>query len=194
MNKDNYLIINLLFLNKRSNNLKKTITSNMNKTSQTKKSTQKAVFAEGCFWGVEDLFSKLKGVVSTTVGYAGGHIKNPNYLMVCTGLTGHAESVEVEFDPKVISYQELLNVFWNSHDPTTVNRQGPDYGSQYRSIIFYNNAEQKELAELSKKSLEKSKKFQNPIVTSIEQLEIFYPAEEYHQDYIKKHGGNSCHF
>ncbi len=148
----------------------------------------KATFGAGCFWHVEDLLSKTKGVKSTTVGYTGGQLTNPTYEEVCTDRTGHAEAVEVEYDPNEISFEELLDVFWNNHNPTTLNRQGPDVGIQYRSAIFYHTDEQKEIAEKSKQNLEKSGKFENPIVTQIVPAPTFYKAEEYHQKYFKKQG------
>jgi len=148
----------------------------------------KATFGAGCFWHVEDLLSKTKGVKSTKVGYIGGQLPNPTYEEVCTDKTGHAEAVEVEYDPDEISYEELLDVFWNNHNPTTLNRQGPDIGIQYRSAIFYHDDEQKEIAEKSKQILDKSRKYENPIVTEIIPSPTFYSAEEYHQKYFKKHG------
>ncbi|MCV0392431.1 MAG: peptide-methionine (S)-S-oxide reductase MsrA [Nitrosopumilus sp.] len=148
----------------------------------------KATFGAGCFWHVEDLLSKTKGVKSTTVGYTGGQLPNPTYEEVCTDQTGHAEAVEVEYDPDEISFEELLDVFWNNHNPTTLNRQGPDVGIQYRSAIFYHNDEQKEIAEKSKEKIEKSGQFDKPIVTQIVPAPTFYKAEEYHQKYFKKHG------
>jgi peptide-methionine (S)-S-oxide reductase len=153
----------------------------------------KAIFAAGCFWGVEEAFRQLKGVTSTTVGYTGGTMKDPSYKDVCTGTTAHAEAVEVEFDPKQISYDQLLNVFWQSHDPTTLNRQGPDYGTQYRSAIFYEDAEQEAAARKSKAELEKSGLFKRPIVTDIKPASEFYRAEDYHQQYFEKRGIKSCH-
>ena len=148
----------------------------------------KATFAAGCFWHVEDLLSKTKGVKSTQVGYIGGQLSNPTYEEVCTDKTGHAEAVEVEYDPDEISYEKLLDVFWNNHNPTTLNRQGPDVGIQYRSVIFYHNDEQKEIAEKSKQKLDKSGQYDRPVVTEIVPTPIFYKAEEYHQKYFKKHG------
>jgi peptide-methionine (S)-S-oxide reductase len=148
----------------------------------------KATFGAGCFWHVEDLLNKTKGVRSTAVGYIGGQLPNPTYEEVCTDKTGHAEAVEVEFDPDEITYDELLNVFWNNHNPTTLNRQGPDIGNQYRSAIFYHDEEQKEIAERSKQILEQSGKHENPVVTEIVPAPTFYAAEEYHQKYFKKHG------
>jgi len=148
----------------------------------------KATFGAGCFWHVEDLFSKIKGVKSTKVGYTGGNLTNPTYEEVCTDKTGHAEAVEIEYDPNEITYQELLDVFWNSHDPTSLNRQGPDIGIQYRSSIFFHNESQKQDAEKSKKRLDFSGKFSKNIVTEIVPSPEFYKAEEYHQKYIQKSG------
>ena len=148
----------------------------------------KATFGAGCFWHVEDLFRKTNGVTSTKVGYTGGKLSNPTYEEVCTDATGHAEAVEVEYDPNKISYEELLDVFWNNHDPTSLNRQGPDIGKQYRSAIFFHDEEQKKIAEKSKQSLESSGKFEKKIVTEIEPAPEFYQAEEYHQKYFQKHG------
>ena len=148
----------------------------------------KATFGAGCFWHVEDMLSKTKGVKSTKVGYIGGQLPNPTYEEVCTDKTGHAEAVQVEYDPDEISYEELLDVFWNNHNPTTLNRQGPDIGIQYRSAIFYHNDEQKEIAEKSKQTLDKSGQYEDHIVTEIVPTPTFYKAEEYHQQYFKKHG------
>ena len=148
----------------------------------------KATFGAGCFWHVEDLFRKTKGVTSTKVGYTGGNLTNPTYEEVCTDMTGHAEAVQVEYDPNLISYDELLNVFWSNHDPTSLNRQGPDIGKQYRSAIFFHDEEQKQIAEKSKEELVKSGKFQKQIVTEIIPAPEFYKAEEYHQKYFVKHG------
>ncbi len=153
----------------------------------------KAIFAAGCFWGVEEAFRQLKGVSSTTVGYTGGTMKDPSYKDVCTGTTGHTEAVEVEFDPKQVSYDQLLSVFWQSHDPTTLNRQGPDFGTQYRSAIFFEDAEQEAAARRSKAALEKSGLFKRPIVTEIKPASEFYRAEDYHQQYFEKRGIKSCH-
>ncbi len=147
----------------------------------------KATFAAGCFWHVEDLLEKTKGVKSTAVGYIGGQLINPTYDKVCTDKTGHAEAVEVEYDPNEISFADLLNVFWSNHNPTTLNRQGPDVGIQYRSAIFYHDKEQKEIAERSKQALEESGKYDQSIVTEIVPAPTFYKAEEYHQKYFKKH-------
>ena len=148
----------------------------------------KATFGAGCFWHVEDLLRKTKGVKSTQVGYIGGKLSNPTYEDVCTDTTGHAEAVQIEYDPNEISYDELLQVFWSNHDPTSLNRQGPDVGNQYRSAIFFHDEEQKKIAQKSKEKLEKSGQFQKPIVTEIIQAPEFYKAEEYHQKYFQKHG------
>jgi peptide-methionine (S)-S-oxide reductase len=153
-----------------------------------------ATFAAGCFWGVEDAFRQVKGVTSTTVGYTAGHTKNPTYKEVCTNTTGHAEAVEVEFDPKQVSYQQLLDLFWEIHDPTQLNRQGPDVGKQYRSAIYYHDGEQEAAACASKAAQEKSGKYHNPIVTEITAAPEFYRAEDYHQQYFEKRGVKSCHF
>lgn len=150
----------------------------------TENKLQKATFGAGCFWGVEAAFRKLGQEVSTAVGYSGGTFKNPTYEDVCTGKTGHAEVVQVEYDPGKISYEKLLEVFWDVHDPTTLNRQGPDMGTQYRSVIFFHNPEQETLANASKEKLEKSGKYKNKIVTEIKPAQEFYRAEEYHQKYI----------
>jgi peptide-methionine (S)-S-oxide reductase len=154
---------------------------------------EKATFAAGCFWGVEAAFRQMPGVIDTMVGYTGGHFPNPTYKDVCTDKTGHAEAVEVIYDPEQISYDDLLSVFWEIHDPTSLNRQGPDVGTQYRSAIFYHNKEQEEKAKRSKENLEKSGKFKKPIVTEIVPAGVFYRAEEYHQRYLEKNGG-ACHF
>jgi peptide-methionine (S)-S-oxide reductase len=154
----------------------------------------KATFAAGCFWGVEDAFRQVKGVTSATVGYLGGTLKDPTYKDVCSGRTGHAEAVEVEFDPQKVSYNELLAVFFQTHDPTTLNRQGPDHGTQYRSAIFFQDPQQEAAARQAKAALEQAKVFQRPIVTEIVPATQFYRAEEYHQQYFEKQGIKSCHF
>ncbi|MGH7273552.1 MAG: peptide-methionine (S)-S-oxide reductase MsrA [Nitrospiria bacterium] len=153
----------------------------------------KATFGAGCFWGVEAAFRKVKGVTSTRVGYSGGTMKNPTYNDVCTDRTGHAEVVEVEYDPANVSYEELLNVFWSIHDPTTLNRQGPDVGKQYRSAIFFHSPEQEAIAKASKEKLQRSGRFKKPIVTETTPTSEFYMAEEYHQQYLEKRGQESCH-
>lgn len=150
---------------------------------------EKATFAAGCFWGIEDAFKKVKGVVSTRVGYIGGQVKDPDYKLVCTGTTGHAEAVEVTYDPALLSYEQLLEIFWKIHNPTTLNKQGPDIGSQYRSAIFFHNDAQESAAKKSKLAFQK--KCSSQIVTEIEPAANFYEAEDYHQQYHEKHGG-SC--
>lgn len=147
---------------------------------------QKAIFAAGCFWSVEERFRKVKGVISTRVGYTGGNFTEPTYRDVCSHKTGHAEAIEIMYDPSKTSYDDLLNVFWSIHDPTTLNRQGPDVGAQYRSAIFYINSEQKEKALKFKANLEKSKRFKNPIITKIVSASKFWEAEDYHQKYVEK--------
>jgi len=146
---------------------------------------QRATFAAGCFWCVEAVFQELRGVEKVTSGYAGGSVPNPTYEQVCAGRTGHAEAVEIVFDPEVISYDELLEVFWKTHDPTTPNRQGGDVGTQYRSAIFFHDDEQRRRAETSKAALEAARVFPSPIVTEIVPYTNFYPAEDYHQDYFR---------
>lgn len=167
------------------------LTLNENIFSQNLKKTKNmqteiATFGTGCFWCTETIFEKLKGVESAVSGYSGGTKINPTYKEVCTGETGHAEVIQVTFDPTVISFKELLEVFWKTHDPTTLNRQGEDVGTQYRSAIFYHNEVQKKLAEEYKSKLEESKVFKNPIVTEITKFSKFYPAENYHQDYYEQ--------
>lgn len=153
---------------------------------------QIATFAAGCFWGVELQFSKIPGVVATRVGYTGGHTQFPSYEKVCHGDTGHAEAIEVTFDPTIISYQDLLDVFWNIHNPTTLNRQGPDIGTQYRSAVFYHDQEQHDLAIATRDEYQNSGKYTLPITTEITQAGLFYAAEEYHQKYLEKKGINHC--
>lgn len=154
---------------------------------------KKATFGAGCFWGVELAFSQNFGVTQTAVGYAGGELPDPTYEMVCTGQSGHAEVVEVEYDPAVIEYSALLELFWSIHDPTTLNRQGPDVGTQYRSVIFYHDAEQESAAKTSMEKLQQTGRFPNPIVTEIADAPKFYRAEEYHQKYLEKRGMKNCH-
>jgi len=155
--------------------------------------TELATFGAGCFWGVEVTFRNTAGVKDALVGYLGGTLANPTYKDVCTGRTGHAEVVQVEYDPAEVTYDKLLDVFWANHNPTTLNRQGPDVGTQYRSAIFYHTPEQKRLAEESKARLGSSGRFRNPIVTEITAASTFYPAEDYHQRYLEKRGLASCH-
>jgi peptide-methionine (S)-S-oxide reductase len=153
---------------------------------------QKADFAAGCFWHVEEAFRHIPGVVSTAVGYEGGRTENPDYKEVCTDRTGHAETVQVTYDPAKVSYEDLLNVFWEHHDPTTPNRQGPDFGTQYRSAVFYHNKEQEEAARASKEKLQRSGKYKKPIVTEIVPASRFWRAEEYHQQYLEKNNLKGC--
>jgi len=155
--------------------------------------TELATFGAGCFWGVEADFRRIEGVVATAVGYEGGKTENPTYKEVCTDRTGHAEVVQVEFDPSKVTYDQLLHVFWTNHDPTQLNRQGPDFGSQYRSVIFYHTPEQHMLAERSKQLLIQAGTFKRPIATLIDPAGTFYQAEEYHQQYLEKRGQSSCH-
>lgn len=163
--------------------------------SEKKSQSQIAVLAGGCFWGVEDLFRKLPGVIDTTVGYTGGKTIYPTYKDITQGNTGHAESIEIEFDPSLLSYEDLLRFFFKIHDPTTFNRQGNDIGSQYRSTIFVHDEAQRASAEAIIKEVDESKKWPKPIVTQIVQATTFYPAEEYHQDYLLKNpGGYTCHY
>jgi peptide-methionine (S)-S-oxide reductase len=154
---------------------------------------EKATFAAGCFWGVEATFRQMPGVTATRVGYTGGHTQNPTYREVCGDGTGHAEAVEVDFDPAKVSYNDLLKVFWENHDPTQVNRQGPDWGSQYRTAIFFHSPEQQKQALASKEALEKAHRYSKPIATQIVPAVEFFPAEDYHQQYLEKRGLASCH-
>jgi peptide-methionine (S)-S-oxide reductase len=154
---------------------------------------EKATFGAGCFWGVEAAFRELPGVVDATSGYLGGTLDNPTYQDVCSGSTGHAEVVQVSYDPAKVSYEQLLDLFWKIHDPTTLNRQGPDVGTQYRSAIFFHSPEQRMAAERSKQELQASGSFSRPVVTEITPASTFYPAEDYHQQYLAKRGLRSCH-
>ena len=153
---------------------------------------EKATFGAGCFWGVEEAFRQLKGVASTAVGYEGGTLNNPTYKDVCTGRTGHAEVVEVTYDPSQVSYDALLNIFWSNHNPTSLNRQGPDIGTQYRTVIFFHTPQQEKAATASKDKLQKTG-YKSPIVTQIVPAAIFWKAEDYHQQYLAKRGLGSCH-
>jgi peptide-methionine (S)-S-oxide reductase len=155
---------------------------------------EKATFAAGCFWGVEATFRQIRGVINTTVGYTGGTYDHPTYQDVCTGTTGHAEAVQVEYDATVVSYDDLLTVFWANHDPTTLNRQGPDVGTQYRSAIFYHTPAQETAARASKEALAHAGRYKRAIVTEIMPAVTFYPAEEYHQQYLEKRGRSHCAF
>ena len=154
--------------------------------------TQTATFAAGCFWGVEVTFRNVDGVVDAIVGYTGGSTENPTYKQVCNDNTGHAEAIEVTFDPERVSYDELLEVFWQNHDPTQVNRQGPDYGTQYRSAIFFHSPEQEEAARKSKQALDASGRLSRPVATEITAASTFWPAEDYHQRYLEKRGQATC--
>jgi peptide-methionine (S)-S-oxide reductase len=156
------------------------------------KKIERATFGAGCFWGIEEMFREVHGVVDTAVGFMGGSTENPTYPDVCTGKTGHTEVVQVTYDPGEVSYRDLLNVFWNAHDPTTLNRQGPDIGTQYRSVIFYHTTEQEAEARASRAAVEQSGRFRRHVVTAIEPAGTFWRAEEYHQQYFAKHGGGHC--
>lgn len=154
---------------------------------------KKATFAAGCFWGVEATFMKVKGVVQTEVGFMGGHTESPSYRDVCTDRTGHAEVVHLTYDDSIVSYDHLLDVFWGSHDPTQKNRQGPDFGTQYRTAIFYHDEEQRSTAERSRAAMDASGRFKRPIATLVEKAGPFWRAEEYHQKYLQKKGLDTCH-
>ena len=158
----------------------------MDKNMDTNNNLETATFGAGCFWCVEAVFQNLQGVEKVTSGYSGGNVKNPSYREVSNGSTGHAEAVQIQFDPNIITYDQLLEVFWKTHDPTTLNREGPDIGPQYRSAIFYHDEEQKEIAEQSKQAMDQSGYFSDPIVTEIEPYKNFYVAEDYHQDFYEK--------
>src|SRR5882757_3730704 len=154
-----------------------------------------ATFGNGCFWCTEAIFQQLKGVIKVTSGYSGGQVENPTYKQICNGDTGHAECLNIEYDATKISFEELLEIFWQTHDPTTLNRQGNDIGTQYRSVIFYHNEEQKQTAETYKKQLDESGAFKSPIVTTLEPFVKFYPAEDYHQNYYNDNTGQGyCQF
>ncbi|MFL6453068.1 MAG: peptide-methionine (S)-S-oxide reductase MsrA [Nitrososphaeraceae archaeon] len=161
--------------------------NNNNNINNNNKTTQIATLANGCFWCSEAIFKRLKGVKSVLPGYSGGIVENPSYEEVCTGKTGHAESIQIEFDPTVTPYEKILDVFWHTHDPTTLNRQGNDVGTQYRSAIFYHDQKQKEFADKSKRDLEKAGVYKNPIVTEITPFKNFYVAEDYHKNYYEEH-------
>ncbi|WP_316793434.1 peptide-methionine (S)-S-oxide reductase MsrA [Pedobacter frigoris] len=160
----------------------------LNSADAQSKKLEKATFGMGCFWCSEAIFERLNGVTKVRSGFEGGNVDNPSYEDVCTGTTGHAEVIEVTYDPSKIKYEELLEVFWKSHDPTTLNRQGADVGTQYRSVVFYNSDEQKQLAEAYKKELNDTKAFDKPVVTQIDKSSTFYVADSYHQDYFNKNG------
>ena len=169
--------------------------NNNDNNNNNNNETEIATLANGCFWCSEAIFKKIKGVKSILPGYAGGSLKNPSYDQVCTGMTGHAESIQIKFDPKSISFEKILDIFWHTHDPTTLNRQGNDIGTQYRSAIFYHDEKQKEIAEKSKKDLEKENVYKKPIVTEITPFKNFYVAEDYHKDYYENHKNDPyCNF
>lgn len=177
------------------------VTLNMESNSEalnihsTNKTIDTATFGAGCFWCVEAVFQRMEGVLSVKSGYTGGTVKNPSYKEVCNGTTGHAEVCQITFDRTKVSFDELLEVFWKTHDPTTLNRQGNDYGTQYRSAVFYRNDEQKKLAQKYKEEINKSGAYPDPIVTEISQFTVFYPAEDYHQNYFNENGGEPyCKF
>jgi peptide-methionine (S)-S-oxide reductase len=171
---------------KNQNNQYKTMSEDLRADNSRK--TDTATFGTGCFWCTEAIFQELKGVIKVNSGYSGGYVKNPTYEQVCTGTTGHAECLQIVYDPKTISYDELLEVFWESHDPTSLNKQGNDVGTQYRSVIFYHDEDQRQKAEYYKEKLDKSKAYNKPIVTEIAKFITFYPAGNYHQDYYRLHG------
>ena len=168
---------------------------NNNNNNNNNNEMEIATLANGCFWCSEAIFKKVKGIKYTLPGYSGGTLNNPSYNQVCTGTTGHAESIQIKFDPKVISFEKILDIFWHTHDPTTLNRQGNDIGTQYRSAIFYHDERQKEIAEKSKKDLEKENVYKKPIVTEITPFKNFYVAEDYHKDYYENHKDDPyCNF
>lgn len=188
------IAITVIALNLVAFNVESKVVKEKAKKMNTSK-TEEAVLSGGCFWGVEELIRKLPGVLETEVGYTGGNIPNPNYEIVKKGTSGHAEAIRIVFDPDKVSYEALLNYFFRLHDPTTVNRQGNDIGTQYRSAIFYKTPQQKEIAEVVKDKLDKSGKWKNKVVTEIVPAKEFYKAEDYHQDYLQKHpDGYTCHF
>ena len=186
----------LLSCAQNSNNMSEEIKSTMTaKAEPSTSATDTATFGNGCFWCTEAIFQQLEGVEKVESGYSGGHVANPTYKEVCTGNTGHAEALRIVYDPKKISFDELLEVFWQTHDPTTLNRQGNDVGTQYRSVIFFHNNEQKQKAEKYKGELDKSGAFNNPIVTEIVPAQTFYKAENYHQNYYNENGSQPyCQF
>jgi peptide-methionine (S)-S-oxide reductase len=166
-----------------SNNKDKFSSTSIN--NKNNRDSEIATIANGCFWCTEAIFSRVKGIRSVMPGYSGGTVSNPSYEQVCTGITGHAEAIQIKFDPKIISFEKILEIFWHTHDPTTLNRQGNDFGTQYRSAIFYHDENQRNVAEKSKNNLEKEDVFKDPIVTEITPFTYFYPAENYHKDYYQ---------
>ena len=178
-----------------TSNMKPKQPNSQNTTQDSREDRKTAIFAAGCFWGVEEILREIEGVIDTTVGYTGGTTEAPSYREVCTGQTGHAEAVKVVYDPSTVSYETLLDYFFRLHDPTTINRQGNDVGTQYRSAIFYTDETQRRLAEDKKQEVDESGKWDNPVVTEIAEVDIFYPAEDYHQDYLQKNpNGYHCHY
>lgn len=188
MKKGYILILSVIVLFTACSNTNNVNPKIMDQTINDKNRVDTATFAAGCFWCVEAVFQELKGVISVTSGYMGGKIKNPTYKEICTGLTGHAEVCQIVFDTEIITYKDLLEAFWQSHDPTTLNRQGADVGTQYRSSVFYHNQEQKRVAEFYKKQLNEKNAFGKPIVTEIVESSTFYIAEDYHQNYYNQNG------
>ncbi len=189
MMKRRYLIIlSVILLFTACSNANSINTKSMDQGINNQDSLETATFAAGCFWCVEAVFQELKGVISVKSGYMGGKVKNPTYKEICTGLTGHAEVCQIVYDPKIIQYKDLLEAFWQSHDPTTLNRQGADVGTQYRSAIFYHSVEQKNAAEFYKEQLNTENAFGKPVVTEISELAEFYVAEDYHQNYYNQNG------
>jgi len=181
-------IVVLMACNNTATETKQIHSTNMDNSINNTSQLDTATFGNGCFWCTEAIFQDIKGVVKVTSGYSGGKVKNPTYKQVCAGNTGHAEALQIIFNPAIVTYSELLQMFWYSHDPTTLNKQGNDVGTQYRSAVFYHNAEQKKEAEYYKKKLDEEKVFDKPIVTEITKFETFYPAEDYHQNYYKENG------
>lgn len=191
----NLLSLSLFSCNQQSPQIPPVSTTNVNMTTISDKTLDTATFGAGCFWCVEAVYQQLEGVISVSSGYMGGAVKNPTYKEVCTGNTGHAEVCQIVYDPQKVSYADLLQAFWVSHDPTTLNRQGNDIGTQYRSVVFYHNEEQKVLAEKYKKELDASHAYSNPIVTEISQASTYYKAEDYHQNYYNENGDQPyCQF
>jgi peptide-methionine (S)-S-oxide reductase len=185
----------VFFMNACGQNKTKSNSPAMENSKQTSADIDTATFGAGCFWCVEAVFQRLNGVLELKSGYSGGSVKNPSYKEVCQGTTGHAEVIQITYDKSKVTFDELLEVFWKTHDPTTLNRQGNDFGTQYRSVVFYHNAEQKKLAEKYKEEINKSGAYPNPIITEISPFQTFYPAEDYHQNYFNENGSEPyCRF
>jgi peptide-methionine (S)-S-oxide reductase len=185
------LLTSLFILNACGQTKTNSNSKTMNSEQTINSNIETATFGAGCFWCVEAVFQRLNGVLSSKSGYSGGSVKNPSYKEVCNGTTGHAEVIQVTYDKTKVSFDELLEVFWKTHDPTTLNRQGNDYGTQYRSVIFYHNDEQKKLAEKYKEEINKSGAYPGPVITEITSFTNFYPAEDYHQNYYNENGSES---